>query len=41
MAFASPWYTAAADCRHPEWGEPDTPHFAIILDERVELAAKE
>lgn len=23
--------------RHPEWGEPDAPHFVISLDERVEL----
>lgn len=22
---------------HPDWGEPDEPHFIITLDERVEL----
>lgn len=22
---------------HPEWGEPDTPHYVIKLSERVEL----
>lgn len=22
---------------HPEWGEPDTPHYVIALGERVEL----
>jgi hypothetical protein len=22
---------------HPEWGEPETPHYVIKLDERVEL----
>lgn len=24
-------------CRHPEWGEPNTPHYIIGLGERVEL----
>ena len=37
VAFFGPGYIAAADCRHPEWGEPTTPHYAIILGERVEL----
>jgi len=37
MAFCSPWYTATDECRHPEWGEPDTLHYIIILGERVEL----
>lgn len=22
---------------HPEWGEPETPHYVLALDERVEL----
>lgn len=37
MAFLSPWYTTTDECRHPDWGEPDTAHFVIILTERVEL----
>ena len=24
-------------CLHPEWGEPRAPHYAILLNERVEL----
>ena len=23
---------------HPEWGEPETPHYALVLRERVEIA---
>ena len=37
VAFISPWYVAAAGCRHPEWGEPPPPHYVIFLGERVEL----
>ena len=37
VACLSSWYTATDKCRHPEWGEPDTLHYAIILGERVEL----
>ena len=37
MAFCSPWYAVTDECRHPEWGEPDTLHYIIILGERVEL----
>ncbi len=41
VAFASPWHIAAADCRHPEWGEPTTLHYVILLGERVELGEAE
>ena len=37
VACLSSWYTATDKCRHPEWGEPDTLHYVIILGERVEL----
>lgn len=37
MAFRSPWYTSTGVCRHPDWGEPDGPHYAIILGERINL----
>lgn len=38
MAFISgglfPYQTG---CLYPEWGEPEAPHYAIALGERVEL----
>ncbi len=37
VAYDSPWCVAAADCRHPEWGEPTAPHYIIFLGERIEL----
>jgi hypothetical protein len=39
----SSMFFLVADCRvrgwvaHPEWGEPETPHIVIGLDERIEL----
>ena len=37
VAFNSPIYYQSAQCRHPEWGEPDTPHYVITLGTRVFL----
>lgn len=40
MAFtAGPVFTPEdkPEFQYPEWGQPDTPHFVITLDERVEL----
>ena len=37
VAFNSPIYYQPAQCRHPEWGEPDTPHYVITLGIRVFL----
>lgn len=37
MAFTSPAFFNFCHSRHPEWGEPSRLHYAIILDERVEL----
>lgn len=37
IALVGAWYTATDECRHPEWGEPDTLHYLIALGERVEL----
>ena len=34
-AFSLPGWEHGA--RHPEWGEPETPHYIIGLGERVEL----
>lgn len=40
----SMWFEVKYGCteevirtRHPEWGEPEAPHYIIILGERVEL----
>ncbi len=41
MAFAAhlrPW---RREPEHPEWGEPETRHYVIALDERVELVEGE
>lgn len=37
VAYDSPWYTSTDDCRHPEWGEPDSLHYIIFLGSRVFL----
>ena len=40
MAFDSPVYLHADDALHPEWGEPDAPHYIILLGERVRLEGR-
>ncbi len=39
MAFeaVSVWHSSGI-AQHPEWGEPLTPHYVIVLGERVALA---
>lgn len=37
MAFESPVYFHTTEPEHPEWGEPDGPHYMIVLAERVIL----
>lgn len=39
VAHVWPYYgcVASRDYPHPEWGEPQTPHYVLALDERVEL----
>lgn len=37
MTFNCPIYYQPAERRHPEWGEPDTPHYVLSLGSRVFL----
>ena len=37
MAFEAPVVVSGCVPMHPEWGEPDTPHYVIALGERVIL----
>lgn len=37
MTFICPIYYQPAERRHPEWGEPDTPHYVLSLGSRVFL----
>ena len=38
MAFECDWVFHVCRSRHPEWGEPDRPHYLLALGERVGLA---
>lgn len=37
MFFLAHTIEVREDSAHPEWGEPETPHYSISLGERVEL----
>lgn len=37
MFFVTDGILCAEYSNHPEWGEPETPHYVIKLGERVEL----
>ena len=37
IAFTCPIYISAHGSKHPEWGEPEEPHYTLLLGRRVFL----